>query len=197
MGPDRGGNAIARRKRKLRKGLVHVYVGRAKGKTTAAVGLLVRSAGRGLRGALIQFGKRPDSSGEHLVLRRLDDLITVRCFGMPAGPSGWGEWIKRRGPPAKAVELARAALDATREAAASGEYDIVVGDELLYALNFGLISDDDLRRLLTSRAKHTELVLTGGSAPRWLVDAADLVTQMRKLKHPYDAGVRARPGIEF
>ena len=176
---------------------MQLYIGRAKGKTTAAVGLLVRAVGRGMRGALIQFGKRPGSSGEHFVLQRWRDRVTLRCFGMPAGPGGRGEWIKRGTPTESAFELARQALDATQEAASSGEYDVVVGDELLYALNFGLISDEDLRRLLRNRARQTELVLTGGSAPRWLIDAADLVTQMRKLKHPYDAGVRARPGIEF
>lgn len=176
---------------------MHLYVGRGKGKTTAAVGLLVRAAGRGLRGALIQFGKRPRSSGEHFALERFADRITLRCFGMPAARGGRGQWIRRNKPPARAFELARRALDDTREAASSGEFDIVVGDELLYALNFGLITDQDLKELLWSRARHTELVLTGGSAPRWLIDAADLVTQMRKLKHPYDAGVRARRGIEF
>ncbi len=188
---------MAGAKRALDTGLVQLYIGRAKGKTTAAVGLLVRAAGRGLRGALIQFGKRPRSSGEHFALRRLDEHITVRCFGMPVRASGWGEWIRRGEPTEEALALARRALEATREAAASGEFDIVVGDELLYALNFGLVSRQDIIDLLESRAKHTELVLTGGSAPRWLVDAADLVTQMRKLKHPYDAGVRARAGIEF
>ena len=146
---------------------------------------------------MIQFGKRPRSTGEHFALERLQDRITVRCFGMPAGPSGWGEWIRRGKPSEAAFALAREALEAVREAASSGEFDVVVGDELLYALYFGLISREDIMDLLESRAEHTELVLTGGSAPRWLTEAADLVTQMRKLKHPYDAGVRARRGIEF
>jgi cob(I)alamin adenosyltransferase len=176
---------------------VQLYVGRAKGKTTAAVGLLVRAAGRGLRGALIQFGKRASSSGEHFVLQGLDDRITVHCFGMRPGAGGWGRWITRGRPTEEALKLARDALEATNEAASSGEYDIVVGDELLYALDFGLIGREDIESLLKRRARQTELVLTGDSAPRWLVEAADLVTQMRKLKHPYDSGLQAREGIEF
>ncbi|MFQ6096542.1 MAG: cob(I)yrinic acid a,c-diamide adenosyltransferase [Armatimonadota bacterium] len=181
----------------LKRGLVHLYTGHGKGKTSAAVGAIVRAVGRGLRCALIQFLKPPNSSGEHLALRRLSPPVLIRCFGLSPAPDGGRRWLRPKRPPPEAFSLAADALAALRECATSGCFDLVVGDELLDAAAFGLLAARELIAVVETKAPHTELILTGRRAPRGLTRVADLVTNMRKVKHPYDAGARAREGIEF
>jgi cob(I)alamin adenosyltransferase len=176
---------------------VQLYTGTGKGKTSAAVGLIVRAAGRGMRCALIHFLKREDATGEHLALKRLRPPVLIRCFGLPPTPSGRWRWVRPDRPSKAAFTLAREALAAVRECATSGRFDVVVGDELLHAVGFRLLPVGELVALVTEKAPATELVLTGRTAPPALIEVADLVTDMRKVKHPYDAGLTAREGIEY
>ena len=177
------------RKPKLSPGLVQVYTGDGKGKTTAAVGLAIRAIGRGLKVFIIQFIKGGFDYGELHVLERLPN-VEVRAFGR-------GHFISPDGPSQEDLEEARKAMELAREVVKSGEYDIVILDEVNVALYFGLVDLEDILELIREKPDHVELVLTGRKAPRELLEAADLVTEMREVKHPYRRGVPPRPGIEF
>jgi cob(I)alamin adenosyltransferase len=171
-----------------RKGYVQVYTGDGKGKTTASLGLIVRALGQGLRPAVLQFMKADPTWGEIVTLKRLE-VPVVQC--------GLDHWV-HTGRISEADKAAAAeGLARGRALVESGEYDLVVLDELCTALHFELLSLDDVLAMLAARPPAVELVLTGRRAPEGLIAAADLVTEMRPLKHYYEAGVNARPGIEF
>jgi len=169
------------------KGYVHVYTGEGKGKTTATLGLIIRAAGAGMKVFLAQFLKKGDYS-ELNALQRFDDLITVEQYGV-------GRFIKGK-PLPEDIEGARRGLEKVKAVLASGKYDMVVLDEANVALHFKLFSLEDLLALIDSRPEATELVITGRNAAPELIARADLVTEMREIKHYYDAGVTARVGIE-
>jgi cob(I)alamin adenosyltransferase len=169
------------------QGYVQVYTGDGKGKTTAALGLALRAAGAGLKVYLGQFIKSSPYS-EIKALERFSDCITIQQFGR-------GCFIK--GNPCQAdVDMARRALDAIGDALRSGDYDVVIADEANVAFMCKLISEADLIALIDSRPSHVELVLTGRNAPKGVIDRADLVTEMKAIKHYYEEGVVARRGIE-
>ena len=176
---------------KLKEGKVQIYTGDGKGKTTAAMGLALRAAGRGLKVFICQFMKgRP--TGEAMIIgERLSDLIEIhQCGGE--------EFIKdRNSPPQEAVRMARQALSLSRKALLSGKYDMVILDEINVAIYFNLISEEEVLSLLREKPRKVELVLTGRRAPQRLVQAADLVTEMREIKHYFGQGLSAREGIEF
>jgi cob(I)alamin adenosyltransferase len=171
-----------------RQGYVQVYTGDGKGKTTAALGLVVRALGQGLRPAVLQFMKGDPTWGEIVTLKRLE-VPVVQC--------GLDHWVHQGKVTAEDQAAAAAGLARGRTLVESGDYDVVVLDELCTALYFELLDVDDVLALLAARPQAVELVLTGRRAPEALVAAADLVTEMRPLKHYYEAGVNARPGIEF
>jgi len=169
-------------------GLVQVYTGDGKGKTTAALGLALRAAGHGLRTYIGQFLKgRP--TGELKAARMLTPYLTIEQFG-----EAHFTLTKRD---TQQAALARKGLQRVRQVLASGEYDIVVLEEINVALDLELISLEEVMALLDERPPEVELVLTGRGFPEALLSRADLVTKMVAVKHPYDRGVRARPGIEF
>jgi cob(I)alamin adenosyltransferase len=169
------------------QGYVQVYTGDGKGKTTAALGLALRAAGAGLRVYIGQFIKSSPYS-EIRALERFSDAITIQQFGR-------GCFI--RGNPCQAdVDMARQALGAIEEALRSGIYDVVIADEANVAFGCKLISEADLIGLIDSRPPPVELVLTGRNAPDGVIKRADLVTEMKPVKHYYERGVMARPGIE-
>ena len=169
------------------QGYVQVYTGDGKGKTTAALGLALRSAGAGLNVFIGQFIKSAPYS-EIKALERFADQITIRQFGR-------GCFI--RGNPCQAdIDMARQALAAIGTALRSGEYDVVIADEANVAYGCKLIDEADLVALIDSRPSHVELVLTGRGAPAAVIDRADLVTEMKPVKHYYEKGVLARKGIE-
>ena len=182
----RGGGA---RRGRLNPGLVQVYTGDGKGKTTAAFGLALRALGRGLRVFIIQFLKGGFDFGELHVADKLPGL-EVRAFGC-------GRFITASGPSQEDIEEAQKALKLAREVVMSGEYDIVILDEVNVALHFGLVELEDVLDLIRNKPEHVELVLTGRRAPEELIEVADLVTDMREVKHPYRRGMPPRPGIEF
>ena len=169
------------------QGFVQVYTGDGKGKTTAALGLALRAAGAGLRVYFGQFIKNADYS-EIKALARFADCITVRQFGR-------GCFLLTEPAPEDRA-AARRALEGLSEALTSGDYDLVIADEANVAVALGLIEPDDLVSLIDLRPEQVELVLTGRSAPDAVLARADLVTEMRCVRHYYDRGVLARPGIE-
>ena len=171
-------------------GLVHIYCGDGKGKTTAAVGLLARAAGSGKRTALVQFLKGGET-GEITPLAALGVRI---LRGKGSAPFSFSMTDAQRDA-ARAVHSAHL-LEATAWASA-GEVDVLVLDEALGALRRGLLDESALRALVLEKPAALELVLTGRNPPDWLLEAADYVSEFRKEKHPYDVGIPARHGIEW
>jgi len=172
-----------------RQGTVQVYTGDGKGKTTAALGQALRAAGHGLSVYMIQFMKGSENYGELAAARALPGFVIEQ--------SGRDEFVDRENPAPVDVEFARAGLEKARAAIRGGEYDIVILDEINVALDFGLVSLEDVKTLITERPRHVELILTGRSAHPEIVRLADLVSEVLKIKHHYDSGVAAREGIEY
>lgn len=169
------------------QGYVHVYTGNGKGKTTAALGLALRAVGAGLKVYMGQFIKSADYS-EIKALKRFSDAITLEQFGR-------GCFIK--GNPCEAdIEAARKGLAAIEQALRSGRYDVVIADEANVAFGCKVIGEADLLHLIEIRPPGVELILTGRNAPAAVVERADVVTEMREIKHYYQQGVSARAGIE-
>ncbi len=173
----------------LERGLVQVYTGDGKGKTTAAVGLAVRAAGAGLRVAFVQFVKGGTRSSELSVLESAGVRVD-RPAERSTGLLGAGVTGEDRVAAAEAWAIARAAL-------LSGEYDLVIMDEIDVAMRYGLVEEAEVLAALEGRPSFVEAVLTGRGASAALVERADLVTEMTPRKHPFDAGVPARRGIEY
>jgi cob(I)alamin adenosyltransferase len=168
-------------------GRVQIYTGSGKGKTTAALGQAVRAAGHGLRTYVGQFMKgRP--YGEIDALRRLP-LITIEQYGGP-------DCLRREEVTADDVARAKRGLARALEAMSSGRYDLVVLDEVNVAVWFDLLDTEEVLAFIDRRPEHVELILTGRYAPAAVVEKADLVTDMREVKHYYREGVQARDGIE-
>ena len=170
------------------RGLVIVNTGKGKGKTTAALGLLLRAWGRGLRVAMFQFIKSKTGRwGENRAARRLGITMT---------PLGDGfTWQSKDIEHDRA--LARAGWEQCVVAMVEGQYDVVVLDELTYCLKFGWLPAEEVLDALRRRPPAMHVVITGRDAPDWLVEYADLVTEMVEVKHPLKSGLRAQPGIEF
>ncbi|MHB1133689.1 MAG: cob(I)yrinic acid a,c-diamide adenosyltransferase [Chloroflexota bacterium] len=171
----------------MTEGLVHVYTGNGKGKTTAALGLCLRAVGQGLRVHFLQFLKGYPRCGEHRLLER----FPIFTIAQPTQSSAF------RLSPAQACAEAERALILARQALTSGEYDLIVLDEILTAVKIGALPSEAVVALLGERPAAVELVLTGRGATADIVAAADLVTEMVKVMHPYDRGIKARRGIEY
>lgn len=174
---------------KLDRGYIQVYTGDCKGKTTAALGLALRAVGRELMVIMIQFMKGGGPYGEHLAAAKLAPYLTI----IPTGREGW---VNRDNPDPEDIRLAREALDLARTSLASGAYDLVILDEINGAVAFGLLSVADVLELMARKPENVEMVLTGRNADERIIAAADLVTEMREIKHYYKNGVPARVGIE-
>lgn len=174
----------------LTQGLIQVYTGNGKGKSTAALGLALRACGRGLRVLMIQFMKGGGPYGEHIAAEQLAPLLTI----IPTGRPGW---VKRPVPDPEDVALARAAFERATAAVTGGEYDLVILDEINGAISFNLIPVGDVLDLMKQKPATVELVLTGRDAPAEVIAAADLVTEMAEVKHYFRAGVPSRQGIEM
>ncbi|MGD1120109.1 MAG: cob(I)yrinic acid a,c-diamide adenosyltransferase [Dehalococcoidales bacterium] len=172
------------------KGLVQIFTGGGKGKTTAALGTVMRAAGHGLNICVIFFIKGKSGIGEYRTLAKLPN-VKVQSFGLR-------QFIyKTDGVNPAEKAQAEAALAAAREAVTGGAYDLVVLDEINMAVNFQLIDAEAVLQLIKNKPPHVELILTGRNADSRLIEAADLVTEMVSIKHPYEKGIKARKGIEF
>jgi len=173
------------------RGLLMVNTGNGKGKTTCALGLMARAAGQGLNCCMIQFMKsRNDRYGEHVSAEKLG--IEVHTMG-----DGF-TWDTKN--PEQDRKTARETWRLCVEKLRSGKYDMLVFDELVYVLSYGMLPlDEVLAELQQARSSQPALhiVVTGRDAPSELIEAADLVTEMKEIKHPFQAGIRAQRGIEF
>ena len=174
---------------KLERGLVQVYTGNGKGKTSAAFGAALRAAGRGFKVYVIQFVKGGFDYGELHIAEKIPNL-KLNAFGR-------GKFITETPPAAEDVHFAREAFDLARKVVEGGEYDMVVLDEINVVVNLKMVGVDDVVGLIKSKPKHVELILTGRYAPAQIIEAADLVTEMKEIKHPYAKGVPPRKGIEY
>ena len=189
-------------------GYVQVYTGNGKGKTTAALGITMRASGAGMKIAFIQFMKALGYS-EQKILPTLPG-VTWKTLGKPffiakAGSiseeelAEYGDTcvvFEEGNPPAEYVKMISDGFAEAREMVLSGDYDMVVLDEINCAMFFGLLDVEEVLELIRNKPAHTELILTGRCAPEEIIEAADLVTEMREIKHYYNDGVQARRGIE-
>ena len=169
------------------KGYVQVYTGNGKGKTTAALGLALRAAGAGLKVYIAQFVKGMRYN-EIDTLNRLSDSITVKQYGR-------GCFINRN-PEGEDIRAAQEGLKEVRQIMCSGEYQMIILDEANIATHYNLFSVDELLEFIKVKPEEVELVITGRRADTRIIEAADLVTEMKEIKHYYQKGVWARDGIE-
>lgn len=174
----------------LDQGLVLIFTGSGKGKTTAAIGSVVRAAGHGLRVFVIYFMKGEDFiHGENIILAQLPN-VKIANFGQ----SGW---INKKNRNARHKEQAALALTTAKNAIISGDYDIIVLDEITVAIEYRLIELEDFIEFVKEKPKEVALILTGRFANPRLIQMADLVTEMQMVKHPYTQGIEAQRGIEY
>lgn len=172
-----------------RKGLVQVFTGDGKGKTSAALGTVLRALGHDFKICIIHFMKGNFPYGEQKMLSALPN-VDLQIFGRLS-------FVDPKNPAEEDKEEARKALEAGRRAVVSGEYDLVVLDEVNVASAWGLVAVDAVVRLIEEKPEHVELILTGRYAHDRLVELADLVTEMKVVKHPFDQGIGARAGCEY
>lgn len=175
--------------KKFEKGFVQIYTGNGKGKSTAAIGQAVRAAGYDLKTYIAQFMKEYPYN-ELISLKHLSEWITIEQFG-------GDEFVYKKELPGK-VELdkAKKGLQTAKEKMLSGDYDLIILDEAIVAIYFKLIKTKDLIEIINAKPENLELILTGRYCPDELIDLADLVTEMKELKHYYQKGVTSRRGIE-
>ncbi len=171
------------------RGYVQVYTGNGKGKTTAALGLTLRAVAHGMKVYIAQFLKGQDYGELHAIRERLGDLVTVEQFGTP-------RFVRTGQISEEDYELAKEGLNRVRRALFDEDYKIVIMEEANVAIYLGLLGKDDVLELIRTKPTEKELIITGRYAPQEVMDAADLVTEMREVKHYYQKGVMARPGIE-
>jgi cob(I)alamin adenosyltransferase len=173
-------------------GLVQVYTGTGKGKTTAAIGAGIRAVGQGLRVHMIQFLKGGDNFPPYGEIRAIEQIprFTLEQFG----PS---HFIKPGAISDEDREIVKRGLERAEEVLASGNYDLVILDEINVVLQLGMTKLEKILGLLSNKAKETEVILTGRGAPEALLERADLVSRIDAVKHPFDKGIKARLGIEY
>lgn len=168
--------------------MVHLYTGTGKGKTSAALGMIVRATGAGMRVLLFQFLKKGHFSEIRSLRKRFPEVTVVQC--------GDGCFVRGK-PSALARKSAAAGLSALTRKMRSGRYDLVVADEICTAVAAGVIPASSVVAFVRKRPKHVELILTGRGAASCIAKCADLVTEMKCRRHYFDRGVKARKGIEF
>jgi len=179
-------------KNKAKSGLVIVYTGNGKGKSTAAFGLCLRAYGHGNIVRIIQFIKGDWPYGEREGLKRLAPQVTMDTLGVGCvGIMGDNKPIESH------RQAAQAALKTAKEAILSDEYDTVILDEINVSAHLNLVSVDDVLKLIKDKPNRLNIILTGRYADEKIIDVADLVTEMREIKHPFQSGELARKGIDF
>lgn len=176
---------------RIEHGKVHVYTGDGKGKTTVSLGLALRALGWGLKVMVVQFIKGYKEIGEIKFAEKYSDSFTIRQFALDLKRD-----IDERAVIARQAE-AEEAMTFAKNAVHSGEYDLVILDELAVAVHYNLIDVERVLKLMKEKPEHVELVITGRDAPVDVILAADYATEMRLLHHPYQKGVQARPGVDY
>ena len=175
-----------------KNGLTIVYTGKGKGKTTAALGIALRATGYKKKICMIQFIKGSWHYGEMESSKRLEPEFEMVAIG-----KGFVGIIDDKSPKEDHQAIAKEAIRISNEKIQSGKYDIVILDEINYAVNLNLISLDDVLDLIKSKPENVDLVLTGNYAKEEVIEAADLVTEMKEIKHPFQKGIKAKEGIDF
>jgi cob(I)alamin adenosyltransferase len=170
-------------------GLIFVYTGNGKGKTTAAMGQALRAIGHGLKVLMIQFMKGKKYGEVIAAEKYLPDLTIYQC--------GLDSFVMRKNPAPVDIDLAQQGLNMARKAISSGDYHMVILDEINVAMDFGLISTDDVVDMIKNKAPALDLILTGRYAPPEIVALADTVSEVHEMKHHYSKGIKERAGIEF
>ncbi len=175
-----------------KKGLVHIYTGDGKGKTTAAIGLGVRACGDTMKVLMVQFLKSRDTCELHSLKKLEPEFTVIRGFSC-------NKFVRNMTEEEK--EAARKEADEifqnVKNLILQNNYDLVIMDEIIGVLNNGFISEDDIIAMINDKPQETELVLTGRNAGKRLIEAADYVSEIKAVKHPYQKGISARKGIEF
>ncbi|WP_449468841.1 cob(I)yrinic acid a,c-diamide adenosyltransferase [Sphingobium chungangianum] len=171
------------------KGLLIVHTGKGKGKTTAALGMVVRAIGHGKKVGVVQFVKGAMTTGEKVVFDAFPDNVTFKPMGEGFT---WNTQDKTRD-----IALAREAWDEVKRMIADPAYDMVLADELNIVLRYDYLPVDEVLEAVASRGEMKHVLITGRNAPEALIEAADLVTEMTLVKHPFRSGVKAQAGIEF
>lgn len=171
------------------KGCVQIYTGEGKGKTTAALGLALRSAGHGAHVAIIQFMKGWKHYGELKSVLLLPNIYLVQ--------TGRPDYVYRGHEKTEDYTEAQRGMQLARDFMASSKYDMIILDEINVAIDYGLVPLCEVAALVKNKPQNIELILTGRNAPGELIELADLVTDMKEIKHPYRRGISARKGIEF
>lgn len=174
------------------RGLLAVYTGDGKGKTTAALGLCVRAAGYKHKVAMIQFVKGSWHYGELDGIKRLAPEVTLEALG-----KGFVGIVDDKLPREEHEKAAKATLDEAARIIQQNEHQIVVLDEINVAISLGLLKLEDVLSVLAARPEKMHIVCTGRGAPAELIEAADLVTEMKEIKHPYQQGMMAQRGFDF
>lgn len=194
---------------RLTKGLVQVYTGNSKGKTTASLGISLRAVGHGFKVYIIQFMKGSSYYGELYSIQKLYPYMQIRQYGRSCPNetlikngeklcTGCMKCFVQKGKATKDdLEMTALALAHAKEIITSDEYDIVVLDEILNSLDFDLLKMEDITNLLDLQPPLVEIIMTGRNAPQAIIDRADLVTEMHQIKHPYEQGIPARRGTEY
>ena len=174
----------------MRKGLIIVHTGNGKGKTTAALGLAFRALGNGFKVCMVQFIKGTWKYGELEAAKKFENFEIL--------PMGKGFVnLGAKNPDPQDIQAAEEALNKAKEVILSGKYDLVILDEINYAILYRLISPEKVIEILKQKPENIHVVLTGRNAHEKIIEIADLVTEMKEIKHPYQKGIKAQRGIEF
>ncbi|MCE2506881.1 MAG: cob(I)yrinic acid a,c-diamide adenosyltransferase [Nitrosopumilaceae archaeon] len=176
----------------MSSGLTIVYTGKGKGKTTAALGLALRATGYEKKICMIQFIKGSWHYGEMDSSKKLEPEFEMIAVG-----KGFVGIIDDKNPKEDHEKIAKEAIRISNEKIQSGKYDIVILDEINYAVNLNLISVNEILEMIKSKPNDVDLILTGNYAKEEVIEIADLVTEMREIKHPFQKGIKAKEGIDF
>jgi len=180
---------VKSQKSKVRGGLIIVYTGEGKGKTTAALGLAMRAAGWGDKTAIIQFIKGYKKTGEWQITKRIEEIDTYQ--------TGDDKVMAIGKPTKKHHQSARNALKLTKKIIKEQKYKIIILDEINNALDYDLVEAGEIIKVLREKPVGQTIVLTGRGAPKEIIEIADLVTEMKNLRHPFDKGIPAKKGIDY
>jgi cob(I)alamin adenosyltransferase len=173
----------------MEKGLLIVFTGNGKGKTTAALGLAMRACGHRMRVCMIQFVKGKWKSGETEAARRFEDLMEIHTMGKG--------FVKTEKDIERHRAVAKQAWEFAQDILMSSKYRFVILDELTYLIKYKIIDEVEVVQTLARKPADLHIIVTGREAPESLIDVADLVTEMRDIKHPHRVGVKAQRGVEY
>jgi cob(I)alamin adenosyltransferase len=183
---------MTEKEKEKKRGLLIVYTGNGKGKTTAALGMCVRAVGYDWKVAVVQFVKGSWKYGELKGIKRLEPNVEMTTVG-----EGFVGIVDDNKEFDEHVKAAKDGLITALEKIKSGQFNIVILDELNVAHQLGLVGKEDIEKLLAARSPEQHLVITGRDAPEWLIEKADLVTEMKEIKHPYQKGILAQKGVDW